>query len=193
MITEDLIDRNRLSLAHLTLARDPVFQKLSQAERQALIETVTQVGRGLALAVGEENKSQDPRKIAEKLGIKVVGEKNGKGRASEFRKKTNTIVVYRDALERLTEEITVPHLSGRILRLLVAREVFNHLEQGQTGKIYKRYPFIFQKGPFKVKKYIPALSEVACLSFIQTLLELDLSPRVFAYLLYMLFYKKKLA
>ncbi|MBU0574014.1 MAG: hypothetical protein ABIJ26_03310 [Candidatus Margulisiibacteriota bacterium] len=179
--------RNEMVLACLHLSTDPVFLRLDQGERMRLISEAGEQGRQIADWIVAEYNSTDPRKIAEQMGVKVHGEEGGGKKKSEYRKKSGEIIVFRDALGRLSNEITVPHLAERLLRFLVANELFHHIEEIKVGRIFKKFPIPVKMGPLTVKKYIPALSDVAAQSFTRSLLKLEFSPRVFAYITYMLF------
>jgi len=181
---KEIKERNRIALAMLELAKDKVFYSIPAEERLRLIEEVLSVGDDVAKWVMAEYQTSDPRKIAELMGVRVYGADHGQLKKSEYRTHKNEIVIYRDALSHLTKEVTVPHLSERILRFLVAHELFHHLEATRIGTVYKRFKF---PGPFGMKRYIKGFSEVAAQAFTQTLLSLEFSPQVFDYLTYVLF------
>jgi len=177
-------DRNRISLAALELAKDKNFLRIPEQDRIKLILEALSIGEEIADSISKEYQTSDPRKIAELMGIKISGGESGSFKKSEYRKKEKEIVIFRDTLERLTSEITVPELSERILRFLIAHELFHHIEETQMVPIYKRFKF---KGKLWFKFYIKGLSEVAAQAFIQKLLDLEFSPYVFDYLTYILF------
>ena len=184
MMNKALKERNRIALATLELAKDKIFHSIPVEERLRLIEEVLSIGDEVAKWVAAEYKTSDPRKIAEALGVKVFGADYGELKKSEYRPKKKEIIIFRDALSRLIKGVTVPHLSERILRFLVAHELFHHLEEVKIGLVYKRFKF---PGRFGMKTYIKGLSEVAAQAFTQTLLGLEFSPQVFDYLTYIFF------
>lgn len=177
-------ERNRITLASLELARDKNFHKIHPEERMKLITQVLAIGEEIADWVASECGTRDPRKIAEIVGVKVLGGNRGRAQKSEYRKKEKEIIIFHDTLKRLTAEVTVPDLSERILRFLIAHELFHHLEETRIGAIYKR--FKFPKRPWG-SFYIKGLSEVAAQAFTARLLGLEFSPQVFDYLTYILF------
>ena len=177
-------ERNRISLAALELMRDKNFHKISPDERLNLIAECLKIGEEVADWIVAEFGETDPRKIAEKLGAKIFGVESGERKKSEYRKKEKEIIIFRDTLKRLTSEITVPDLSERILRFLVAHELFHHIENVKIGPVYKRFKF---PGKFGFSFYIKGLSEVAAQAFTQKLLSIEFSPQVFDYLTYILF------
>jgi len=177
-------ERNRIALAFLQLKKEKNFSRIPADKRIDLINEVWSVGENLASWAMAETDETDPRKIAEKLGVVIFGADRGNLKKSEYRKKEKEIVIFRDALERLTSEIVVPELSEKILRFLVSYELFHHLENTKTGFIYKRFKFPLR---FGFNFYLKSLSEVAALAFTQKLISLELSPQVFDYLVYILF------
>lgn len=184
MVAKAVKDRNKIALAALELANDKNFNKLPNDKRIELIEDALRIGSDAADNVISECGTSDPRKIAEILNVKIFGLDRGKFKKSEYRRKNKEIVIYRDALEKMAAEITDPDLSKRILRLLIAHELFHHLENVKLGPIYKRFKF---KGRFGLGYYIKGLSEVAAQAFTQKLLGIEFSPQVFDYLTYVMF------
>jgi len=176
-------ERNRLALAYLELAGDKVFEKLPDGEKAKLIKDVLAVGEEAAAWVRNEYGTDDPRKIAVKMGLKVFGEENEALARSEYRRDKKEIAISRRFHENLLRKVQSPELSERLLKLVVAHELFHHLEAERLGEVYKRYKFkVFRLGPLAVEKTIAKLSDVAAQSFTQALLGLDLSPQVFDYL-----------
>ena len=177
-------ERNKISLAALELAHDNNFHKIPAEDRIKLITEVLSIGEEIADWATAEYNTSDPRKLAEYLGVKIIGEDFGQMRKTEYRKKQKEIIIFHDTLKRLTSEITVPDLSERILRFLIAHELFHHLEETKIGYVYKRFKF---RGKLWTHYYIKGLSEVAAQAFTQKLLALEFSPHVFDYLTYILF------
>ncbi|MBN2058575.1 MAG: hypothetical protein JW782_07250 [Candidatus Saganbacteria bacterium] len=186
--TKAIGERNRVALAYIELANDRVFQKLEEQAKFALIEEVLQVGDEVAGWIIAEQGTNDPRRIASQLGVKVFGEDRGRRGGSEYRKENKEIVIYRSFHEKLLREVRSPELSEHLLKFVVAHELFHHLEQNRIGEIYKRYKFpVWRLGPFIREGRIKGLSNVAAQAFTQALLELEISPQVFDYLTYILY------
>jgi hypothetical protein len=177
-------ERNRVTLAYLELARDKVFQKLSEPEKVKLIKEVLAIGDEAASWAAKEYGTDDPRKIAVKMGLRVFGEDRQGGGASEYRREKKEIVVSRRFHEKLLREVQSKELSEHLLKLVVAQQLFHHLEAERIGEVYKRFKFkVWQLGPYVLEKTIKGLSDVAAQAFTQTLLGLEVSPQVFDYLL----------
>lgn len=183
-MTKAIRERNRITLATLELAKDKNFIRLPEEERLHLTEEVLKIGDEVAAFVISKYGTSDPRSIAEKMRVKIFGAEAGQGKSSEYRRSTGEIVIFRNKLDHLTKEVTLPDLSDRILRFLIAHELFHHLEETQIGLVYRRFAF---PGPLWTKRYIKGTSEVAAQAFTQTLLKLEFSPQVFDYLTYILF------
>jgi hypothetical protein len=178
-------ERNRIALAYLELAADRTFQKLPEGRKLSLVKEVLAIGDEAAIWVPAEYGTNDPRKIAAKLGVKVFGDDRG---TSEYRRAKKEIVVSRHFHERLMREIHSTELSEKLLKYVVAHELFHHLEVNRIGEVYKRYKFLAWKlGPLVRERYIAGLSNVAAQAFTLTLLQLDISPPVFDYLSYILY------
>jgi uncharacterized tellurite resistance protein B-like protein len=79
-------ERNRIALAYIELAKDKVFQKLEEEKRIELIKEVISIGDEVAEWVIKEYETNDPRKIANSLGVRIFGEDQGKAKRSEYRK-----------------------------------------------------------------------------------------------------------
>lgn len=176
-------ERNRVTLAYLELARDKVFQKLAEEEKVKLIKEVQAIGDEAASWVAQEYGTDDPRKIAVKMGLRVFGEDKNSGDSSEYRREKKEIVISRKFHEKLLREVKSAELSERLLKLVVAQQLFHHLEAERIGEVYRRFKFqAWQIGPYTREKMIRGLSNVAAQAFTQTLLGLEVSPQVFDYL-----------
>jgi len=179
-----ITERNRITLAYLELAGDKSFQKLSETEKVKLIKEVQAIGDEAAGWAAKEYGTDDPRKIAVKMGLRVFGEDKQGGGASEYRREKKEIVVSRRFHEKLLREVQSKELSEHLLKLVVAQQLFHHLEAERIGEVYKRFKFkAWQLGPYVMEKTIKGLSDVAAQAFTQTLLGLEVSPQVFDYLL----------
>ena len=186
-----ITERNRIALAFMELAKDKLFKKMSEEEKLKLIREVLAIGDEAARWVSGEYNSNDPRKIAVKMGLRVFGEEKSSLRRSEYRRAKKEIVVSRKFHERLIKEVNSAELSEHLLKFVVANELFHHLEAERIGEVYKKYKFkVWQLGPYVKEKYIPQLSEVAAQAFTQTLLGLEISPPVFDYLTYIMYTQK---
>ncbi|MBN3033357.1 MAG: hypothetical protein JW873_04610 [Candidatus Saganbacteria bacterium] len=178
-----IAERNRIALAYLELARDQVFQRLSEEEKIGLIKAAQAIGDETAGWVAKEYGASDPRKIAVKMGLRVFGEDKRGGDSSEYRRGKKEIVVSRKFHAKLLREVQSAELSERLLKLVVAQQLFHHLEAERIGAVYERFKFkVWRFGPFSREKTINGLSNVAAQAFTQTLLGLDVSPQVFDYL-----------
>ncbi|MBI5399755.1 hypothetical protein HZB07_03990 [Candidatus Saganbacteria bacterium] len=187
----NLGERNQLALAYLEMAKDKLFQRLDEARRYELIREVLAVGAAAAAAIINEHGTNDPRRIAGRLGVRVFGEDNGGKRGSEYRKDRKEIIIYRSFHDKLLREVKSRELSEHLLKYVVAHELFRHLEHQQLGEIYKRYKFTrWRLGPLAREGYLKGLSCVAAQAFTQKLLGLEISPQVFDYLTYVLYTSK---
>ena len=181
-------ERNRLALAYMELAKDKIFQKLPEEQKAQLIKEVLAIGDEVASWIKAEYATNDPRKIAQKLGVKVFGADRGKAKRSEYRQEKKEIIVYRDFHEKLLREVKSTELSENLLKFVVAHELFHHLELSRIGEVYKRYKFeTWRFGPYAREGYIIGLSDVAAQAFTHALLGIEISPQIFDYLTYILY------
>ncbi|MCU0641864.1 MAG: hypothetical protein MUC35_07305 [Candidatus Margulisbacteria bacterium] len=182
--SQTITARNRLALAYLLLANDKVFTRLPADEKNSLLKEVLNLGEEAADTVKREYGTDDPRKIAVSMGLKVFGEEHRKLKRSEYRRDKKEIVISRKFHEKLLREVESKELSDRLLKLVVAHELFHHLEAERLGEIWRRFKFkLWQLGPLVIERRIKGLSEVAAQAFTQRLLGLELTPPVFDYLL----------
>ncbi len=177
-----------MALAYMELTRDKVFNKLSEEQKLKLVKEVIALGDEAASWVAAEYGIRDPRRIAAEMGVKVLGENRGQKRGAEYLRSTKEIVIYRDYHDKLVREINSSELSEHLLKYLVAHELFCHLELNRIGEVYRKYKFpVWKLGPYVREAYIKGLSKVAARAFTESLLELEISPKVFDYLTYFLF------
>ena len=191
-----LDNRNRVVMSYLSLSRDRRFLKLTEAQRVDLIGQVLDFGDSIAGEIRGEFGTNDPRVIVEDLGLKVVGEDKGiRGnllKRSEYRPGRKEIIIYRDSLNQLMNEVSAEDLSDRLIKLLIAHELFHHLEHVRLGSLQKKFRMLKWKfGPISFHVQIRLVSEVAAHAFAETLLDIKQSPMVFDYLTYMFYSGRK--
>ncbi|HVN66731.1 MAG TPA: hypothetical protein VMT55_00035, partial [Candidatus Sulfotelmatobacter sp.] len=151
-----------------------------EEEKTGLLKEVIAIGDETARWAKTEYGTDDPRKIAVKMGLKVFGEQKSSLKRSEYRREKKEIAISRRFHEKLLEQVESRELSDRLLKLVVAHELFHHLEAERVGEVYKRYSFKrWQIGPIKLEKQIKGLSEVAAQAFTQALLGLEVTAEVF--------------
>jgi len=190
--TVSLDERNRVVLAYLCLSRDRKFFKVSEAQRLKLIDSLFSFGAQVAEEVKKEFGTDDPRRIVEMMGLKVVGEDRGiRGtllKRSEYRPARKEIAIYRDSLNQLMKEVAAEDLSDKLIKLLLSHELFHHIEHTRRLSIPKMFKMTwFKLGPLSLNVKIAATSEVAAHAFAQALLNIEHSPMVFDYLTYIFY------
>ena len=193
---QSLDNRNRIVMSYLCLARDRRFFRIPEEGRIKLIQSVLEFGDELAEKIRTEFGTSDPRRIVEAMGLKVVGADKGKRgtllRRSEYRPGTKEIIIYRDALNELMREVSAVDLSDRLLKMLIAHELFHHLEHSRLGSVPKRFRVALWKlGPLTRYLKMRRVSEVAAHAFAETLLDIKQSPMVFDCLTYLFYSGRK--
>jgi len=188
-------NRNRIALAYLCMARDKRFLKLTELERIKLIHGALSFGDSVAKGVENEFGTTEPREIARLMGLRVIGEDRGiQGtllKRSEYRPKTKDIVIYRDSLNQMMREVAAEDLSDRLMKLLIAHELFHHLEHTRFGPTPERLKIHkWSLGPIEHVVKIRTAGEVSAHAFAETLLDIKQSPMVFDYFTY-IFYSSR--
>ncbi len=176
--------KNRLDLVNFYLSRHKGFSKLDENEKVSLVSSVLSFGVKVAKDIVAEYETSDPRKLAEEMGITVQGEEGGIKerliRWSEYRKKRKEILIYRDSLNILLRRSQDDSMVfEQPIKLLIAHELFHHLEEEKFGLVSDKFKAVVKIGPFRFKKKFKFLSEVAAHAFVETLLDLSCSPIVF--------------
>ena len=187
-----LEERNRVLLAYMNLSKDKKFTRLSEEKRIKLIRFILSFADSCAGGIKEEFGTADPRRIVETMGLKVVGEDGGiRGslvRRSEYRPGTKEIVIYRDSLNQMMKEVKAEDLQDRLIKLLIAHELFHHLEKIKLPSVPKMFRVEkWRLGPMSLGVKIRGVREVAAHAFAEALLEIKHSPMVFDYLTYIFY------
>ncbi len=185
---EAIGERNRIALAYMELAKDRTFQKLAEEEKLNLVNEVMAIGDEVANWVKSEYGTNDSRKIAARLGVKIFGADERRKKGSEYCAEKKEIIISRDFHEKLMRQVKSTELAEHLLKYVVAHELFRHLEISRIGEVYKRFKFVaWRIGPLVRSKEIKGLSAVASQAFTQSLIGLEISPQVFDYLAYILY------
>jgi hypothetical protein len=184
--------RNRIALAYLCLVREGRFLNLKEEQKLKLIRETINFGDAVARGIENEFATTEPRKIAGMLGLKVVGDEGGMYgsllKRSELKPRSKEIIIYRDSLNKLMREVSTLDLSDRIMKLLIAHELFHYFEHTRYGSTSRRIKVTKWKfGPFSWSIRLKGVSEVAAHAFAETLLEIKESPVVFDYMTYILY------
>ena len=189
MISRQIQGRNAMVLAYLELVKDKMFLALPEEDKLRVINEATAIGEEMAGYVNTKYGTNDPRKIAQALGVRVYGsEEGGKNQVSVYLENKEEIVIYRRAFEQISKEIGSQELGDKFLKFMVARALFFHLEKKMLGDLRDKFKFRSLKiGPWESRRPLKDIQKVAAQAFVRSLLELEFSPEVFDYLTYVLF------
>jgi hypothetical protein len=175
-----------------TFKRDPVERKVTDKEKEEIIEKANECGRIEAASLKGKYGSKSCREYAENLGITITESNDESSRDYILFAKFNApdkITVYMNNV-RKTEEIVKKENLNRLLDgvkiddVLIAHEMFHFIENSSKD-IYTRRKKIrlWKLGPIVYNSGLVAAGEIAAMAFARELLGLSYYPNLFDILL----------
>lgn len=170
-------------------SREPLNGKFSDEQRRKWMVHALECGQEYGGRVMREYGSRDPETIAKAMGMKVsyptYPEKTDRVLFAEYRV-PDTICIYMDAVKKGKKFLEDPEirevLTDRldISRLLLAHELFHHVEETCKKEIYTKTEKIrlWSLGPVHNDSAIIALSEIAAMAFAKELTGIPYAPYV---------------
>jgi len=189
MMLEDLIKLDDMVWGKYAFSRDPLRHKFTAIQIEELTRKANDCGREYAEKVSNEYRTTDPVQIAEKLGLEIEDPDRPSGISritfAEYIE-PNHINIYKDTFlkaKSFFEDERIHALLGEnfdLRNLLIAHELFHHLEELNKKEIFTRTEKIdlWAIKPFKNRSPINCLGEIAGMQFAKTLLHLEYSPFV---------------
>ncbi len=196
MSSSTLLDRD--DAAWRELRRDPVFPWLSDTQQGEYIAGAVAIGREQAGCF----QGKQVRSLAVQLGARVLivddgGAEGDKGTAgdkpppynvmdgcvagvpifAEYDAGSRLITVYRFGIKAVARLLECADAERIALDLLIAHELFHHLEATRIGPVPDRLPPIFVPmfwGLFRARRRVRSTSEIAAQAFAQALIGLTL-------------------
>jgi hypothetical protein len=187
-------------LAYYELRQDPAFPHLKAEDAAVCIDRSLAIGRDAAAPYA----GQDPSELAMRLGARIVcressPEITGGAVRAEYDSGTHTITICRTSVAQvqvvlndlclqwsritpsaINQSPATSHQSlTTALNLLIAHELFHHLEATQIGRVDRRFPMVAGRrmGPFTVgARHIGRCREIAAHSFAKELTGLPFLP-----------------
>ena len=177
-------------------SREPLNGKFDDAQRRKWMEQSISCGQEYAEKMCEKYGTRDSEVMAKAMGLKVLypafPEKTDRVLFAEFREPDN-INIYMDAVKKAKKLLERPEISEiltdklNISRLLLAHELFHHVEETYKEEIFTKTEKIrlWSVGPLHNDSNIIALSEIAAMAFAQQITGIPYSPYVMdAFLVY---------
>ena len=172
-------------------SREPLEGKFDNAQKDDYTEKANQCGREWAERTAEEFGERHPRKLAEKMGMRIFTPKTPVGGGNVLFAqyvRPDEITVFTDCIDRasrLREESGCGLLQkDRLMEVLLAHELFHAVEEQNQERIYTRTEKVeLWRKPFSNRSTIVCLSEIAAMAFAKELLGLEYSPYVLDVLL----------
>jgi len=189
MMLEELIKLDDVAWGKYAFSRDPLRHKFTAAQIEELTRKANDCGREYAEKVAHDYDTMDPVVIAEKLGLEIEDPDRPSGISritfAEYIE-PNHINIYTDTFTKVQPYIEDEKISTMLgenfgLRnLLIAHEIFHHLEELNKKEIFTRTEKVdlWAIKPFKNRSPINCLGEIAGMQFAKTLLHMDYSPFV---------------
>lgn len=186
---KDLVGIEPVEWFKYVFSREPLNGKFNDEQRRHWMKQALDCGSEYAHKVAEEYKSWDPEVIAKAMGMKVTypsyPEKTDRVLFAEFRV-PNNICIYMDAVRKAKKYLDKPEIMEvltdklNVGRLLLAHELFHHVEEKYKDEIYTKTEKIrlWSLGPIHNDSTIIALSEAAAMSFARELTGLPYFPYV---------------
>lgn len=187
-------DPDPLALGLLILREDLQFGRIPAAQRSIVVEGALEDGRRVAESA-RARWGRDPQVIARACDVSVIESDDASGFGTtlvfaEYTTRPPTITLYRPAMARLDHMLAAPEVAARFgmrsaRSALIAHELYHHFDcTGAQGPIARRHPVtVLQFGRWRWTSGLRSLSEIAAGSFVQTLLELPVPPKLLDLLL----------
>lgn len=171
-------------------SRDILKNKVTDKEKEAMIEKAIRCGEETAAKAMKEFGTNDPWIIAEKLKLKV--EFTDRGQIADrvlFALFTppDRVEIMTEPISRLTEESGLDGLMTKeeVIKLILGHEIFHYMEEEIEG-IYTRNEkiILWNVLGFKNKSTLRALSEIGGMYFSRKINGISYSPFALDILLY---------
>lgn len=164
--------------------REPLEGKFTEEQKDAFTLRANACGKEWAKRIAGKYESRSPRKIAQKMGLKIRMDNTSRGGANVLFAQfvqPDEITLFADCIDRgcaLREESGCALLERETLTdVLLAHELFHAVEERNAETIYTRTEKVeLWRKPFSNRSSIACLSEIAAMAFAGRLLGLESSP-----------------
>ena len=186
---KDLVAMKPVDWYAYAFSREPLNGKFNDEQRIQWTKEAIDCGIEYAQRIAKKYGSKNPVMIAEKMGMDVsypdVPEKTDRVLFGEF-KEPNKIMIYMDAVNKASKSLREPDVKEvlgshlNVKNLLLAHELFHHVEDEYRKEIYTRTKKVrlWNIGPLHNDSEVYTLGEIAGMAFAQELCGLPYSPFV---------------
>lgn len=167
-------------------SKDPLNGRLTDRQRKMWMEQAMECGMRYSRMVCKEYGIRDPLLLAEKMGIHVTYEIEDVSDQMIFAQyiEPDQIRLNQNLIRRAEAYMKVPEVSAvlpdgfKIQKVLLAHELFHHVEELYQNEIFTRTEKLrlWSLGPFHNDSRILALSEIAAMSFACEMTDTRYSP-----------------
>jgi len=172
---------------HYAFSREPLNGKFTEEQRKDFAKQAIACGKEYYERICKQYHSDEPTILAEKMNMQVtypsLPKHANRVLFAEYRE-PNHIHIYMDAVEKAEELLNEPSATDLIIKksdikkLLLAHELFHHIEELHKEEIYSRTEKIrlWSLGPLHNDSTIRTLSEMAAMSFAKELAKVSYAP-----------------
>lgn len=187
---EDLLFLDEKAWRRWAFRREPLRGRIPAGDLETLCGRAEELGRRTARELRAEYPDCAPSGIAGSLGLRILertGEGEYGGTLFAFYDEADSITVFRDkasAADRLIASEGLGDILGEsaVTEVLIAHELFHSLDRSGADP---DSPLLLpgRPGPFRKRRPVRALEEIAAMEFARELLRLPCSPWVFTVVL----------
>ena len=161
-------------------SREPLEGKFTPEQKDTYTLAAIACGKEWAQETASRCGSQDPKVLAERMGIRILTPDIPTGGAqvmfAQFIQ-PDEITVFTDCLDKAAALGDILPPRERLMDILLAHELFHAVEERNPDKIFTRTEKIeLWRKPFSNKSGIVCLSEIAAMAFARELLGLSFNP-----------------
>mgnify|MGYP000845358957 CR=1 FL=1 len=170
--------------------REPLRRRIPDRDLEALCGRAEDLGRRTARDLRAEFPGSAPSGIAGALGLRILertGEGEYGGTLFAFYDEADSITLFRDKAEGADRLIAEEGLGGllgdaSVPEVLIAHELFHVLDRSRKDP---DSPLLLpgRPGPFRTRRPVRALEEIAAMEFARELLGLPCTPWIFTVVL----------
>lgn len=169
------------------LSCDPLFARIPEQDREALVEDALAIGADWCATAAAAHCTRDPLEMARRMQVRVVSDIGAHPAGpfailSAYHHNPPCIRLYETVIARCRQRLAscteFPVYTGPMLPgICVAHELFHHIEHDTSRFVNNGYRLpVLDIGFLKIEKSLSALSEIAAHSFARSLLGLPFLP-----------------
>lgn len=183
-MAEELSEISETVWGMYAFAREPLEGRFTREQKCHYIAKANGCGREWADKVAKGYGTNDPKLLAERMGMKVLKKKTPTGGGivlfAQF-VQPDEITIFTDCIakaQRIYRACGCPLLeSEKLTSVLLAHELFHAVEERHEKEIYTRTEKVeLWRRPFSNRSSIVCLSEIAAMAFAAQMTGIEVSP-----------------